>query len=94
MKFDKVFKYNLIKIWTLATIWMLVFTNAIYNVLLHRWYNTKNKSLTNIFAIMMPLYLIFATAKVKTEFPSYFLPNFHAHTYYQAWQLQAISIKA
>ena len=74
---------------------MLVFTNAIYNVLLHRWYNTEiNKFLTKIFAVMMPLYLIFATAEVKTEFPSYFLPNFHAHIYYQAWKLQAISIKA
>ena len=73
MKFDKVFINNLIKIWkvehSVKSLLMLVFTSVIYNVLLHRWYTTRNKFLTKLFAVIMLLYLIFAT---KIKLLSYF----------------------
>ena len=81
MKLDKVFKYNLIKRFEgldtfLRLCLMLDFTNVIYNASFHCWYTTKNnKFLTKTFAVVMPSYLTFATAKVKTKLPSLFFPN-------------------
>ena len=53
IKFDKVFKYNLIKTWRfehfVKSTFSTFFTNAIYNASLHRLYTTrKNKFLKKI----------------------------------------------
>ena len=69
---------------------MLVFTNVIYNATLHRWYTTRNnKFLTKIFAVSMPSYLNFATAKVKIKLLSHFFPNCYGCGTFVTWDLMS-----
>ena len=79
IKFDKVFKYDLIKIWRLECfVCLKLVLNVVYNTLLHCWYTTKNnKFLMKIFATKMLSYLTFAMAKVKIKLPSHSFPNSH-----------------